>query len=126
MRRAGEDELSTVGMFSTIQKLKRTGRMSFWDTELSFGGEDWRDLEALMGVRQGGGLRPEIWVVISSVFFDALRDNGFGAILTAPFSINGLHIAGFGFVDDTDILQTGSNRDDYWGIAEKLQAVVDL
>ena len=47
-------------------------------------------------------------------FFDVLRKNGFGAILMTPFSKNELHIAGFGFVDDTNILQTGLESDDYW------------
>ena len=79
-----------------------------------------------MGVGQGNGARLVIWTVITILFFDVLRDNGFGAILTAPFGKKDLHIAGFGFVDDTDILQTGLERDYYLDIVIKLQAAVNL
>ena len=86
----------------------------------------WRDLEPLFGVGQGNGAGPAIWTIISSIFFDVLKSHGFGAILTAPFSKDILSIEGFGFVDDTDILQTGLNHDEYIDIMEKLQAAVEL
>ena len=79
-----------------------------------------------MGVGQGNGAGPAIWAVISTVFFDTLRDNGFGAILTAPFSKTNVKLTGYGFVDDTDLLQTGLDNDEYWDIANKLQSAVEL
>ena len=106
MMRAGAAESACVSMFSTIQKLKHHVRTAFGDSEDSFGGEPWRDLEPLMGVGQGNGAGPAIWAVLSTIFFDTLRDNGFGAILKAPFSKNVIHLAGYGFVDDTDLIQT--------------------
>ena len=126
MRRAGVAESATVCMFDTIQKLKHQVRTAFGDSEEFFGGEEWRELEALMGVGQGNGAGPAIWAVISSIFFDTLRKKGYGAILEAPFSKIDVTLAGFGFVDDTDLLQTGLNKDDYWDIATKLQASVEL
>ena len=60
------------------------------------------------------------------LFFDVLKKHGFGAVLTTPFSKDILKIEGFGFVDDTDILQTGLNWEDYIDITDKLQAAVDL
>ena len=71
------------------------------------------DCETLMGIRQGNGAEPTIWAVISLVFFNVLREIGYGAILKVPFSNNELYIAGFGFVDSTDILQTGLGIDYY-------------
>ena len=126
MRRAGAGESATVSMFETIQKLKHKVRTAFGDSEDSFGGEDWRELEALMGVGQGNGAGPAIWAVISTVFFNALRKKGYGALLTAPFSKVNVNIAGFGFVDDTDIIQTGLPKDEYCDIANKLQSAVEL
>ena len=76
------------------------------------------DCETLMGIRQGNGAEPTIWAVISLVFFNVLREIGYGAILKVPFSNNELYIAGFGFVDSTDILQTGLGIDYYWETAE--------
>ena len=57
-----------------------------------------------MGVGQGNGAGPTIWTVIGTVLFDVLRKNGYGALLEAPFSRRKLDIAGFGFVDDTDLV----------------------
>ena len=126
MRRAGVAESATVCMFETIQKLKHQVRTAFGDSEDFFGGEEWRELEALMGVGQGNGAGPAIWAIISSIFFDTLRKKGFGAILEAPFSKVDVTLAGFGFVDDTDLMQTGLIKDDYWDIVAKLQASVEL
>ena len=126
MRRAGVAETATVSMFNTIQKLVHRVRTAFGDSEESFGGELWRDLDPLFGVGQGNGAGPAIWTVISSIFFDVLKSHGFGAILTAPFSKDINKIEGFGFVDDTDILQTGLNYEDYMDISDKLQAAVEL
>ena len=64
--------------------------------------------------------------MISTVFFDVLRDNGFGALFTAPFSYDKIEIAGFGFVDDTDLIQTGLSCDDYWDVASEHQAPANL
>ena len=85
MMRAGVVEESTVSMYS-IKKLKHQVRTAFGDLEDSFGGEQWRELAALIGVGQCNGTGPVIWAITSSIFFDTLRANGFGAILTTPFS----------------------------------------
>jgi len=113
-------------MFKTIQDLKHKVRTAFGDSEDTFEGEHWRELEALMEVGQGNGAGPAIWAVISTIFFNTLRNNGYGALLSAPFSKVNVNLAGFGFVDDTDLLQTGLEQDDYWDIARKLQAAVQL
>ena len=126
MRRAGAAESSTSSMFKTIQRLQHRVRTAFGDSAATFGGDEWSDLEALMGVGQGNGAGPAIWAVISTVFFDVLRKHGYGALLQAPFSRRKLDIAGFGFVDDTDLVQTGLSTDDYWDIATKLQSAVEL
>ena len=70
---------------------------------------------------QGNGACPAIWAVISTVFVYLLRDKGYGFKMQAPLSKLALHIAGCGFVDDTDIIQTGLEGDDYWTVAAKLQ-----
>ena len=94
-------------MFATIQKLKHKVRAAFGDSDETFGVEEWRETEVLMELHQGNGVGPTIWAVISTVFLDVLRGKGYGALLTAPFSRLNLEIAGFGFVDDTDFIQTG-------------------
>ena len=121
MQRAGAPLSAVESMFSTIQKLKHVVRTSFGVSEQTFGGEDWRSLNPLQGVGQGNGAGPAIWAVISTVFFDLLREKGYGFEMQAPLSKLALHMAGCGFVDDTDIIQTGLDGDDYWSVANKLQ-----
>ena len=41
--------------------------------------------------------------------------------MRAPLSKLALHLMGCGFVDDTDILHTGLDTDDYFTVAAKLQ-----
>ena len=44
--------------------------------------------------------------------------------MEAPLSKLSLHLAGCGFVDDTDILQIGLEDDDYITVTQKLQEAV--
>ena len=113
-------------MFTTIQKLKHIVRTAFGDSESSFGGEFWREIAQLHGVGQGNGAGPAIWAVISSVIFDYIGDKGYGAKITAPLSKLAFQLAGCGFVDDTDLMQTGNIGDDYVTVSSKLQDAIDL
>ena len=79
-----------------------------------------------MDVRQGNGVGPEIWAIISTVFFDIIRKNGYGALLTASFTCCKLDISGFRFINNTDLIQTGLSCNEYWNIATKLQSTVEL
>lgn len=73
-----------------------------------------------MGIGQGNGAGTVIWAVISTMFFNTLRKNGFGAVLTAPFSKVNVNLIGNNFVDNTDLLQAGLITDKYWDITKKL------
>ena len=64
---------------------------------------------------------PTIWAVISTIFFDLLRDKGHGFKMETPLSKLALHMMGFGFVDDTDIMQLGLNDNNYQVVPSKLQ-----
>lgn len=59
-------------------------------------------------------------------FFDIMRKHGYDSLLKVPFSRQKLDIVGFGFVDNTDLVQTGLSCDEYWDIATKLQSAVEL
>ena len=89
-------------MFNTIQKLNDVVRTCHGDSAQSFEGKIWREINSLYGVVQGNGAAPAIWAVISSVFFDLLRDKDYGFQMKATLSKLALHLAGCGFVDDTD------------------------
>ena len=108
-------------MFETVRNLKHTVRTCHGESEQSFGGEDWREIDPLHGVGQGNGAGPAIWAVISTVFFDLLRDKGYGFKMNTPLSNQTLNLAGCGFVDDTDLLQLGRTGEHYGTVAKKLQ-----
>lgn len=57
-----------MNIFSIIQKLEHIVRTVVGGSELSFGGEEWIYIEALMGAGQGNGAGLEIWAVFNSFF----------------------------------------------------------
>ena len=63
----------------------------------------------LQGILQGNGNGPSGWALISSPLFDMLRDIGFGAEIIAVLSQEISFLAGFGFVDDVDLVVTGDS-----------------
>jgi len=54
------------------------------------------------GVGQGNSVGPQIWAAISSPIFVYVCKQG--AKFTASISQKCTHVAGFGFVDDVDLL----------------------
>lgn len=76
MQQAGDHASAVESMFSEIQNVKHVVRALHRSLKLSFGGgrKDSRRLRQLQGVGQGNGTGPTIWSVISTVFFDLLRN----------------------------------------------------
>ena len=56
------------------------------------------------GSRQGNGAGSIIWVMISAILLTIMRDNGYGLDAISCLTQLALIIAGFAFVDDTDII----------------------
>ena len=124
MQRGGAPIEPIICMFETIQKLIHSVRTGFGDSFETFGGEFIRQL-VLQGVGQGNGAGPSIWALVSSVLFDILRKKGYGIKIKGSISGRPLKLAGFGFVDDTDLVETGSSSDTIIEVAEKLQESID-
>jgi hypothetical protein len=77
------------------------------------------------GVLQGNGSGPAIWSILSSVIFRMLKKNGHQNILESPIQKLILALAGFAYVDDSDLLQTGDSiRQVVKKMQEKLKAWV--
>ena len=89
-------------------------RTIFGDSTYTYGGKKWP--RTPHGNGQGNGSGPALWNGISSPLFDILREQNYGVHLKAPISEHSLHITGFGFVDDADLIQG----------AEKGQKIIDL
>jgi hypothetical protein len=62
----------------------------------------------MQGVYQGNGAGPVIWAVVSSPVLQILREEGYGDFFKAAISGKQIRLVGYAFVDDTDLIQTGT------------------
>jgi len=92
-------------MVRTLQRMRHHTRMAFGDLVVSKGRREWGG--PIAGIRQGNGAGPQIWAAVSSPLFDILRSDGFFALLIGAISGYKWKLAGFAFVDDTDLIETG-------------------
>jgi len=60
----------------------------------------------IAGIGQGNSAGPSIWAAVSSPMFKIMRQDGFYALLQGAISLQNCTIAGFAFMDDTDLCVT--------------------
>jgi len=58
----------------------------------------------IAGIGQGNGVGLQIWAAISSPLFEILWSEGFFALLIGVISGHSQNLAGFAFVDNTDLI----------------------
>jgi hypothetical protein len=123
MQRWGMPEQAIRMMLHTIQNLKHYVRTAFGKSDSFFEANTVHPV-AIQGIGQGNGAGPQIWAAISSMLLDILRDQSLGATLVSPVSGNHLHLVGYAYVDDTDII-TNSEETDYLCTARRMQTAID-
>jgi Reverse transcriptase (RNA-dependent DNA polymerase) len=101
LRRQGVPAVVTHLMFHTIDQMSHTIRTSYGDSTQCYKS----CTEKFHGILQGNGAGPIIWAMVSTPILNKLRQQGYGATLTYPFSRKTKQIAAFAFVDDTDLIQ---------------------
>jgi hypothetical protein len=97
-------------MFSVIQRMIYRVRTYFGDSEITYSGdeiEDW--LNKPQGVLQGNASGPTIWSLISSIIFEVLHKRGFAVGFCTSISRELFKLVGFTYVDDSDLMQMGSD-----------------
>ena len=100
-------------------------RTSFGDSKTTYGGSDWR--LPPHGSIQGNGAGLFIWAAISTVLFLSLKEKNYGGVFRAPITKLLTSLAGFTFVDDTDLLQTQTYKDETIAeIVDNLQGSLDV
>ena len=108
--RVGIPHTKIHSMFSVLQKMIHKVRTLFGDSKLSYGGgnlKHWQN-EA-QGVLQGNASGPTIWSLISSIIFEVLHKRGFAVKFCTSISKEIFKLVGFAYVDDSDLLQIGSD-----------------
>ena len=108
-------------MFNSIQRMIHYIRTDFGDSKISYGGDDIGNWENFpQGVLQGNAAGPTIWAVLSSVVFEILHKRGFGVKFCTSLSKQVFLLVGFSYVDDCDLIQSGSSP------IQVLQSMQDL
>jgi len=108
--RVGIPHTKIKSMFASIQRMIHRIRTAFGDSEITYGGDDigeWMNYP--QGVLQGNASGPTIWSVLSSIIFEILHKRGFAIEYCTSISKELFHMVGFAYVDDCDLIQSGSD-----------------
>ena len=105
MRRLGAPSSAIQSLLTTLQLAKHKIRTAFGVSQKWFG----RLCIPLQGLGQGNGVSPTAWAVISTVLINMMRTAGFGIRLNTCLSLTALAFLCYAFVDDTDLVHTGSS-----------------
>jgi len=89
-------------MITTLAHLNHHVCTAFGDSENSQGIDTWQ--KAVAGIGQGNGAGPHIWAAVSMPLFDIMQTNGFVAKFICTLSQQHKELAGFAFIDDTDLI----------------------
>jgi hypothetical protein len=103
MQRLGMDITPLQSMFYTIQQLEHYIRTAHGVSQQSFNASDVHPI-AIQGIGQGNGAGPQIWAAISTVVLNMLRTQKAGAEFVSPITRRHTSLAGYAYVDDTDII----------------------
>ena len=98
--------------------------MVFGDLTFTYRGKDWP--HPSHGNGQGNSSGPALWTCISSPLFDILREQGYGIHLRGPISATHLHIVGFGFLDDADLIQGAVKHQPIAALLRAAQGMITL
>jgi hypothetical protein len=123
MQRLGIAMNPLRSMFYTLQQLEHYIRTAQGISQLSFNAEDVHPI-AIQGIGQGNGAGPQIWAAISTVVLNMLRSQQAGAIFEAPISRKCIRLAGYAYVDDTDIIAHLKHGDS--DVIPQMQRSLDL
>lgn len=110
LQRIGVSPQEIISMFHTIQTMSHKVRTAYGESKTSYGGDTSKKRWRLppQGVLQGNGSGPSIWSILSSNIFHILRDKGHRDAFISSIRKICVELAGFAYVDDTDLIQADS------------------
>jgi len=108
-------------MVQMLHGMHHSTRTAFGDSRISQGRREWG--EPITGIGQGNGVGPQIWVAVSSPLFDIMRSEGFFALLVGAILGHSRKLAGFAFIDDTNLIVMDIEQNGV-AVTRKMQAAV--
>jgi hypothetical protein len=94
-----------ICVFTKMQNMHHTVMTIYGDSKSGYGGNLWE--VPYYGVGQGNGAGPAIWAVMSTPVLKMMKYEGLGFMYKTSIEGKQLHLVGYSFVDDTDIIQSG-------------------
>jgi exonuclease III len=107
LQKLGMSSQELTSMFYTIQHMSHKVRTAYGDSKQSFGGAratKWK--LPPQGILQGNGSGPAVWSILSSNLFHILQAKGHRNKFVSSIRKTSIELAGFAYVDDTDLVQT--------------------
>ena len=124
LRRMGLQSAPIRAMFITIQRMRHYTSSAYGTSNTYY--DTLLLMDILNGILQGNCFGPGTWAAVSTPLLDMMRGEGYGMTFHSPVTTDTLHIAGFSFVDDTDVVQTGQLSDSRSDLIQKTQAALNL
>ena len=120
----GVPEAPLLSLFSTLQECQYYTRTVYGDSTTTFGGKEEGYDHNAQGAGQGNGAAPQIWAVLSTKMFEMMAELGLDTSLLTPVSKEEMRLAGFAYVDDSDIFVCRLDEN-INALVDKLQQLVD-
>jgi len=96
---------------------------AFGNSTQAQGQAEWAEPTA--GIGQGNRAGPQIWVAVSTPLFKILREEGFVATFICALTKQQRQMAGFAFIDDTNLLVTDETNKEIQ-VTRKMQESLQL
>jgi hypothetical protein len=124
LQRIGVPRTEVMAMFHTIQQMSHRVKTAFGQSTQAYGGSTHHSKWKLppQGVLQGNGSGPSLWSILSSNLFHILRDDGFRNVFISSIWQISIELAGFAYVDNTDLVQVDNCPD---AVAQKMQRLIN-
>ena len=94
-------------MIITIQEMEHYIRTGFGDSDVTISGLD--ENIPFQGILQGNGSGPVLWLAVSTPLIEMMQTRGHGIQYRTSISLEKDDLIGFGFVDDTDLVEGNLN-----------------
>ena len=104
IRQLGIPDVASKSSIDTLVNMTRKVKTVYGVSEGSYATDMLLD-EILHGIGQGNGYGPIIWAGISSPLLKILRKQNVGVNIVSPITREELKMAGYSFVDDTDLIE---------------------